>query len=119
FQFDADFRQSVQSAQYFVADSAAVIKVARYEPIYVIGVASLERRAESGVPHLTGVDAPRVDNLRTARDRLFAKLTEAFVVRVGRMRFPIHHRDGPCIYVLVRPERFDERVELLQIVVVI
>jgi hypothetical protein len=117
-QFQNDLRKVVQPAQDFLADRGAVVKVAGNQPIHILGPALFESHAQPGVPHLTGVHTPRIENIRVSGDDVFAEIKEMFVTFHGVMGLAIHHRDRARVFVFLPVEAGDQLVELFQVRVI-
>src|ERR1051325_3523010 len=97
FQLDPNLGEVVQAADDFAPDGAAIIEVARDQPVNVAGLPALVSHAQSRIPHLAGIDTPRVENVGRARDGIVAKIREALVAGFTVGSLAIDHRDRPRV----------------------
>ena len=114
-QLDTNFRKIVQAAEHLPADGGAIIEIAWNQPIHVIGSALLKCHTQAGAPHLAGIHAPGVQNVRVARDGVFPEIQEGLVAVHGVVGFAIHDCYGAGISLSVRVQASDQLVEFLQV----
>ena len=105
-------------AEDFMPDSGAVVEIAWDEPIDIMRPALFKRRAQGGVPHLTGINRPDVQHIRATRQGVPPEVEVRFVAGHGIMGLAIQDRDGAGIAVLFRSQSPDELIQRLQVRVI-
>jgi len=105
----------MKSAQDLLANRGTIIEVSRDEPIDVVCLALFEGHAQTGVPHLAGVDAPRIEDLGTLRHGLLAEIDKRAVISHRIVSLTIDDGDRPRVAFRFGVESSDQSVQRFQV----
>ncbi len=117
--FGADFGQVMEAAEDILSDGATVVEVAGDEPVDVVGAAAFVGRAEAGVPHLAGIDAPGLEDIGVGGDLPLAELLEGLAAEQVVGGLAVQDGDGAGVGFGLGGQSRDEVVELFEVVIVV